>query len=147
MNKTKKVCSYWLIMITRYRKITQVLFHEGFSNQNGKMFNPKSIMNLVKQWRFLIFCSDLYLAVLFFFVCLFVVMLILYIWGMNSHYLRDEEKAEQWIKKGGKRFLIFIVFGIVLGGFFGLIAWECHWNNIEHEHESIQQLTDETQEK
>tara|TARA_B100000745_G_C19799570_1_gene262934 strand:+ start:352 stop:477 length:126 start_codon:yes stop_codon:yes gene_type:complete len=41
---------------------------------------------------------------------------------MNSHYLRDEEKAEQWIKKGGKRFLIFIVFGIVLGGFFGLIA-------------------------
>ena len=39
--KTKKQKSY--------REIANLLFDEGFTNQNGNKFNPKSIMNMVKQ--------------------------------------------------------------------------------------------------
>ena len=39
--KTKKQMSY--------RKISSVLFDEGFTNENGKPYNPKSIMNMAKQ--------------------------------------------------------------------------------------------------
>ena len=39
--KTKKQKSY--------REIANILFDEGFTNQNGNRFNPKSIMNMVKQ--------------------------------------------------------------------------------------------------
>ena len=39
--KTKKQKSY--------REIANVLYEEGFTNQNGNKFNPKSIRNMVKQ--------------------------------------------------------------------------------------------------
>ena len=39
--KTKKQKSY--------REIANLLFDEGSTNQNGNRFNPKSIMNMVKQ--------------------------------------------------------------------------------------------------
>jgi len=40
--KTKKQKSY--------REIANILFDEGFTNQNGNRFNPNSIRNMVKQW-------------------------------------------------------------------------------------------------
>ena len=32
-----------------YREISGILFDEGLVNQHGNKFNPKSIMNMVKQ--------------------------------------------------------------------------------------------------